>query len=132
MSRLHDVKAEHALAGIATISTYGAHLLLERLDADDFYDPVAWWVIDAAACIPDDVPGDDPDPIDRRIDAIAAAIEIYPAMLRDWVTHTPSMWDLDGRIAARVRAAADRRREVEEHIAALEELGLKVQWDRAA
>lgn len=129
---LYDDEAEHHCAGIATISTHGAELIADRLGPDDFHDPLARRVIAAAVGTPDDLPGDNPDPIDRRIDTIATIVDMYPALLRDWVAHTPAMWDTDGQIANRVRVAADRRRTARALVAALEALGLKVEWDVAA
>jgi len=125
---LYDDEAEHHLA---TISLHGAQLALERVEGHHFHDPRAWWVIVASAGLPHDIPGDDPDPIDRRIEAVSVAAGLYPALLRQWVAETPAMVDTGGLLADRVLAAYRHRQRAQSLVDGLEQLGIGIEWKAA-
>lgn len=126
---LYDEIAERTVAACAALSTTAALAATDRLRPEHFHDPRCWAVIEASISVPNERPdGVDPDEGWWREHAVADAAGIYRAQLEEWCRHAVMAWDIDGRMADRVLAAAERRHAADVHVAALEELGITVRW----
>lgn len=133
MSALYDPEAEQTVAACAAFSSVAALACTDRLKAEHFHDPRAWWVIEASLTIPDTRPeGVDPREGWWREHAVAVAANVWPAVVQDWCQHAPMAWDADGRMADRVLAAHEHRREAARLLAQLEALGIPFEWKAAS
>lgn len=119
---LHDAAAEHACAGVAVLSHFGA---LEMADVlDDLYDPRVARIIETACELPAS---------DSRDDAIADLARVERQLVAEWVAATPVMWDTSGALRGRVRAAAGRRREIYRAVNELEAMtGMPIRFGAVA
>lgn len=116
-----DQPAEEVVAACAAATRRGARLVAERLDVVDFYTPALRRVVTATLHpdvdqAEDDAPAGDRQ--DSRLRAVAALADVELSWMAQLVDARPTMWDIRGTHAARVRDAAERRRA----LAAAEEL----------
>jgi hypothetical protein len=117
---LPTTSAEQWLAGCAVFALDAARMAAKRTHMADYFDSRCWEVIVAATSLPN---GND---LDDRIASVAAYAEISEAILRHWVDTRPVLVDSGGGLARKVRETAERRRQVLEHVRALEALGAEV------
>lgn len=116
---IYDAAAEACVAGCAVASTHGAQLAAGRLTAGQFRDPRYRRLFTAALDCP---LGDQDD----RIWECARDAHQHPTAVAELVSARPVQWDTAGSYAARVAAAADRRRNAASLLAQLEDLGLTI------
>lgn len=133
MSALYDPEAEQTVAACAAFSSTAALACTDRLTAECFHDPRAWWVIEASLTVPDTRPE---HAVARegwwREHAVALAANVWPAVLEEWCRNAPLAWDADGRMADRVLAAHRHREHARHLLEELEAIGVGVEWKAAS